>query len=68
MVSEPSLARGPGFESPLYNLFLICLFESPWRTLFGLFDFPHAGMRLHVRKGVKGMIFILNPNPISLNF
>ena len=26
------------------------------------------GMGLHVRKGVKDMIFILNPNPTSLSF
>ena len=32
-------------------------------TLFGLFDSPHTGMGLHVREGVKGIIFILNPNP-----
>ena len=69
MISEPSLAGGPGFEPPLCNLFLICRFESPWSTtLFGLFDFSHAGMRLHVRSGVKGMIFILNLNPTSSGF
>ena len=32
------------------------------RTLFGLFDSPHMSMRLHVREGVKNIIFILNPN------
>ena len=37
-------------------------------TLFGLFDSPRTGMGLHVMKGVKGMIFILHPNPISLSF
>ena len=37
-------------------------------TLFGLFDFLHAGMGLHVRESVKDMIFILNPNPTSLSF
>ena len=68
MVSEPNLARGHGFKPPLCNLFPICLFKSPWRTLFGLFDSPHAGIGLHVRESVKDMIFILNPNPTSLSF
>ena len=68
MVSEPSLATGHGFEPPLCNLFLICCFESLGRTLFGLLDSPRVGMELHVREGVKDMIFILNPNPISLSF
>ena len=36
--------------------------------LFGLFDSPHAGMGLHVREGVKDIIFILNPNPTCLSF
>ena len=35
------------------------------RTLFGLFDSPHMSMRLHVR-GVKDMVFVLNPNPKAL--
>ena len=34
----------------------ICLFEIPWRTLFGLFDSPRADMGLHVSEGVKDMI------------
>ena len=68
MVSEPGLARGLGFEPPPCNLFPICLFESPRRTLFGLFDSSREGMRVHVRESVKGMIFILNLNPISLSF
>ena len=36
--------------------------------LFGWFNSPCAGMRLHVREGVKDMIFILNSNPTSLSF
>ena len=69
MVSEPGLIEGPRFEPPLCNLFLICSFESPWRTLFGLFNSPCAGMVLHMKEGgVKGMIFVLNSNPISLSF
>ena len=68
MVLELGLVGGPRFESPLCNLFSICLFESPWKTLFGLFDSPRARMGPHVREGVKGMIFILNPNLISLSF
>ena len=34
---------------------LSTIFESPWRTLFGLIDSPRAGIRLHVREGVVGM-------------
>ena len=68
MVLETSLVGGPEFEPPLYNLFPICLFESQWKTLFGLFDSPRAGMGLHVRESVKGMVFILNQNPTSLSF
>ena len=68
MVLEPSLTGGLGFEPPFCNIFLICSFESPWRTLFGLFDSPRASIGLEVREGVKGMIFILNPNPTSLSF
>ena len=67
MILNPGLARGHGFEPPLCNLFPICLFESLGRTLFGLFDSPCIGMRLHMREGVKDMIFILNPNPTSLS-
>ena len=39
-------------------------------TLFGLFNSPHVGMELHlhVREGIKDMIFILNSNPTNLNF
>ena len=36
--------------------------------MFGLFDTPLAGKGPHVMEGVKGMIFILNQNPISLSF
>ena len=36
-------------------------------TRFGLFDFPRASIGLHMRGGVKDMIFILNPNSISLS-
>ena len=36
--------------------------------LFGLFDSPRAGMGLHVREGVKSMVFILNSFPTSLSF
>ena len=46
MVSEPDLVRGRRFKPPLFNL-------------FGLFDSPPTGMGLHVRGGVKGVIFIL---------
>ena len=35
---------------------------------FGLFDSSRAGMGLHVRKGVKDKIFILNLNHTSLSF
>ena len=38
------------------GLYLVCL------TL------PCASMELHVREGVKGMIFILNPNHTSMSF
>ena len=68
MVSKSGLAGGLGFEPPVYNLFPICFSESLWRTLFGLFDSPRANMRLHVREGVKSMIFILNSNPTRLSF
>ena len=67
MVSESGLV-GLGFELPLCNLFQICCFESLLRTLFGVFYYPHAGMALHVREDIKGMIFILNQNPTSLSF
>ena len=67
MVLELGLAAYIGFEPPLSNLFPICLLENPW-TLFGLFDSPCANMGLHMREGIKSMIFILNPNPISLRF
>ena len=49
-------------------------FEFPFvdlkihERLFGLFDYPRAGMWPHLREGVKGMIFVLNPNPTSLSF
>ena len=52
----------------LCNLFFICCFKSPWMTLFDLFYSPRVGMELHVSKSVKGMIFILNPNPTNLSF
>ena len=52
----------------LCNFFLICLFESLYRAQFDLFNSPCAGMGWHVRDGFKGMIFILNQNPISLSF
>lgn len=29
---------------------------------------PCVGMELHVREGVKGIIFMLNPNAISFSF
>ena len=32
-------------------------------TLFGLFDSPHTGTRLHMRENIKDMLFLLNPNP-----
>ena len=68
MILEPGLVGGPGFEPPLCNLFPILLFESLWRTIFGLFDSPRAGLCQHMKEGVKGMIFILNPNCTSLSF
>ena len=34
----------------------------------GLYYFPRAGMRLHMREDVKGMTFILNSNLTSLSF
>ena len=61
MTLEPGLTRGVGFELPLCNLFTIYRYESPWMTLFW-FDSPRADMGLHVKEGVKRMIFILNPN------
>ena len=64
MVLDPGLVGGHGFEPPFCNLFPICLFESPGRTLF---DTPCADMGLHMREGFKDMIFILNPNPTSLS-
>ena len=36
--------------------------------MFDLFDSPRTGMGLHMREGVRSMIFILNPNPTSLSF
>ena len=68
MVLKLGLAGGAGFKPPLCNLCPIFLFESPWNTLIGLFNSPRAGMGLQVRKSVKGMIFILDPNPTSLSF
>ena len=68
MVLELDLVGGPWFKTSFCNLFPIWRFESPWRTLFGLFDSLRAGMRPHVREGVKGMIFILNLNPTNLSF
>ena len=41
------------------------LVGGPWMTLFGLFDSSCVGMGLHVREGVKDMIFILNSNPTT---
>ena len=68
MASELGLVGGPGFETSLCNLFPICWFESPCRTQFILSHSPCAGMGPHVKKGFKGMIFILNSNPTSLSF
>ena len=32
-------------------------------TLFGLFDSPYIGTRLHMKENIKDMVFILNSNP-----
>lgn len=37
-------------------------------ALVDLFDSPNAGMKLYIRKGVRNIIFILNPNPTHLSF
>ena len=66
MVSEPGLVRGLGFEPPCCNLFPIDLKVHGGLYLVCLT--PRVGMRLDVREGVEGMIFILNPYPTSLNF
>ena len=44
MVSEFGQLGGPWFDNFLCNLFPICWFESPWKTLFGLFDSPCEGI------------------------
>ena len=62
------MAGSPRFKPSFCNLFPICRFESPWRTLFGLFDSPRVGIILHMRECVKCIIFILNPNCTRLNF
>ena len=63
MVSKLGLVGGLGFDLPLYNLFPIFYFK-----VNGGLYLVCAGMWPHVREGVKGMIFILNPNPTSLSF
>ena len=68
MVSKFGLVGNPRFESFFCNLFPICWFESLWRTLFSLFDSPCAVIKPYMREDVKGMIFILNSNPIRLSF
>ena len=67
MVSKLHLATSPGlvratslkFESPFVDL-------KVHGELFGLFDSSHAIMGPHMREGVKGMIFTLNPNSYKL--
>ena len=66
MVSELGLVGDPGFETFLYKLFTICLFDSPWRTFFSLFDSPHAGMGPHVRKNVKRHDIRIKPKSYKL--
>ena len=66
MVLELGLAKSPRFETSLCNF--ICLFESLRRIMFGLFDSLHAGMGLHVREGIRSMMFILNLNSTNLSF
>ena len=72
MVSELGLVGGHGFEPPLCNLNICapCVYLKVHNGLrcIGLFVSPRAGMRSHVREGVEGMLFILNPNPTSLSF
>ena len=64
MVSELDLARGLGFKPPLCNLFGLKVYGG----LYRFFESPWAGVGLHMREGVKDMIFILNSNPTSLSF
>ena len=54
------------YVSSFCKLMRINVFLFSQQTLFDLFDSPRAGMGLHVKEGVKGMTFILNPNPTSL--
>ena len=55
-------------NSSLFSTPHLLISKSSWMTLFGLFDSPRMGIGLHVREGVKGMIFMLNSNPTILNF
>ena len=52
------------------NLFAIlipiCLFESPKRAVFGLFDSPCASMGLHMREGVKEHDIHIKPKSYKL--
>ena len=68
MVSESSLAGRLEFEPPLaiYSPFVDLKVHRRFYFVC-LFDSPSMGMELHVREGVKGMIFILNQNPTSLS-
>ena len=42
------------------------LIDSPWRTLIGLFNSPRAGMKQHVRKGVKRHDIHIKPKSYKL--
>ena len=57
---------GSRIKTSLCNLFLICRFESPRRTLFGLFDSPHVGMKPHMREGVKMHNIHIKPESYKL--
>ena len=67
MISEFGLSGGPGIESPFCNLSPFIDLKVHGR-LFGLFDSSRTSVRLHVREGVKNMIFILNLNLTNLSF
>ena len=67
-----------GIDNVLMSVFIIpIMFKSMWRSSEMGYtmgcekspkDSPCAGMGLHVKESVKGMIFILNSNLISLSF
>ena len=67
MVSELGLARGPGFEPPLYNLNPhLFIWKSMKDDPFDLFDSPCASIRPHVREGVKKFDIHIKPKSYKL--